>query len=53
MLILTRRTGESVIINEHIHVTILSIKGNQIRIGITAPKEVSIYREEIFKNIKK
>lgn len=53
MLILTRRVGESVIIDDKIHVTVLSIKGNQIRIGINAPKEISIYREEIFKNIEK
>lgn len=50
MLILTRRVGESLIIGDKIDITILGIKGNQIRIGINAPKEISIHRKEIYKN---
>ena len=53
MLILTRRVGESVKINEDITVTVLGIKGNQIRIGVDAPRHVSVHREEIYQRIKK
>ena len=53
MLILTRRIGESVKINEDITVTVLGIKGNQIRIGIDAPRHVSVHREEIYQRMKK
>ena len=53
MLILTRRIGESVIINEDITVTVLGIKGNQIRVGIEAPRHVSVHREEIYQRMKK
>jgi carbon storage regulator len=53
VLILTRRIGESVKINEDITVTVLGIKGNQIRIGIDAPRHVSVHREEIYQRIKK
>lgn len=53
MLILSRRTGESLVIDDRkITITVLSVKGNQVRIGIDAPKNVSIYREEIFKRIQ-
>ena len=52
MLILTRRIGESVKINEDITVTVLGIKGNQIRIGIDAPRHVSVHREEIYQRMK-
>ena len=52
MLILTRRIGESVIINEDITVTVLGIKGNQIRVGIDAPRHVSVHREEIYQRMK-
>jgi carbon storage regulator len=52
MLILTRRLGENIKIGSNITVTILGIKGNQIRIGIEAPKDVAVHREEIFNRIK-
>ncbi|MFW0078968.1 MAG: carbon storage regulator CsrA [Coxiella endosymbiont of Haemaphysalis qinghaiensis] len=53
MLILTRRISESVIIGDSVKVTVLGVKGNQIRIGIEAPKDVSIHREEIYERIQK
>jgi carbon storage regulator len=52
MLILTRRVGEAVIIGEEVTVTVLGVKGNQVRIGVNAPKTVSVHREEIFERIK-
>ena len=52
MLILTRRIGESVKIDGNITVTVLGMKGNQVRLGIDAPKSVSVYREEIYERIK-
>jgi carbon storage regulator len=52
MLILTRRVGESVVIGEDVTVTVLGVKGNQVRIGINAPKSVAVHREEIFERIK-
>jgi carbon storage regulator len=52
MLILTRRVGESVVIGEDVIVTVLGVKGNQVRIGINAPKTVAVHREEIFERIK-
>ena len=52
MLILTRRVGEMLKIGDNVDVTILSVKGNQVRIGINAPKEVTVHREEIYSRIK-
>ena len=52
MLILSRRVGESLKIGDNVEVTILSVKGNQVRIGINAPKEVTVHREEIYSRIK-
>ena len=52
MLILTRRVGESVVIGEDVTVTVLGVKGNQVRIGINAPKTIAVHREEIFERIK-
>ena len=53
MLILTRRIGESLIIGNNVTMTVLSVKGNQVRIGVNAPKDVSVHREEIYERIKK
>ena len=51
MLILTRKPGEAIIINSDVKVTVLSIEGNKIRIGVDAPKEISVHREEIHNKI--
>lgn len=52
MLILTRRIGESLKIGEEVTITVLGVKGNQVRVGIAAPKSVAVHREEIFERIK-
>jgi carbon storage regulator len=53
MLILTRRVGETVMIGDEVTVTVLGVKGNQVRIGVNAPKHVAVHREEIYDRIKK
>jgi len=53
MLILTRRVGETLMIGDSVTVTVLGVKGNQVRIGITAPKDVAVHREEIFQRLQK
>jgi carbon storage regulator len=53
MLILTRRVGETVMIGEDVTVTVLGVKGNQVRIGVNAPKDIAVHREEIFDRIKR
>ncbi|HIJ23354.1 MAG: carbon storage regulator CsrA [Gammaproteobacteria bacterium] len=52
MLILTRRVGETVRIGDDVSITVLGVKGNQVRIGIDAPREVAVHREEIFQKIQ-
>jgi carbon storage regulator len=52
MLILTRRVGEAVVIGEEVTVTVLGVKGNQVRLGVNAPKTTTVHREEIFERIK-
>ncbi|MDZ4262500.1 MAG: carbon storage regulator CsrA [Pseudomonadota bacterium] len=52
MLILTRRVGETLIIGDNVSVTVLGVKGNQVRLGVNAPKDVSVHREEIYLRIQ-
>ncbi|WHI45612.1 carbon storage regulator CsrA [Microbulbifer sp. JMSA004] len=53
MLILNRRTGENLRIGENVSITILEVKGNQVRVGIIAPKTLAVHREEIYRRIKR
>lgn len=53
MLILTRRVGESLMIGDEVNVTVLGVRGNQVRIGVNAPKDVAVHREEIYDRIQK
>ena len=53
MLILTRRVGETVMIGNDVTVTVLGVKGNQVRVGVNAPKDVAVHREEIYERIKR
>jgi carbon storage regulator len=53
MLILTRRVGETVMIGSDVTVTVLGVKGNQVRVGVNAPRDVAVHREEIFERIKR
>jgi carbon storage regulator len=53
MLILTRRVGETVMIGNDVTVTVLGVKGNQVRIGVNAPKDIAVHREEIYERIKR
>jgi carbon storage regulator len=53
MLILTRRVGETVVIGDDVTVTVLGVKGNQVRLGVNAPREVAVHREEIFERIRR
>lgn len=52
MLILTRKVGESLLIGDDIAITILNVRGNQVKIGVKAPKDISVHREEIYQRIK-
>jgi carbon storage regulator len=53
MLILTRRVGETVVIGDDVTITVLGVKGNQVRVGINAPKSIAVHREEIYERIKR
>ncbi len=53
MLILTRRIGETLMIGDDISITVLGVKGNQVRLGVNAPKDVAVHREEIYERIQK
>jgi len=53
MLILTRRVGETLMVGDDVSLTILGVKGNQVRVGVNAPKEISVHREEIYHRIQR
>jgi carbon storage regulator len=53
MLILTRRIGETLVVGDEVTVTVLGVKGNQVRLGVNAPKDVAVHREEIYERIQK
>lgn len=52
MLILTRKTGESLLVGDDVEITVLSIRGNQVKLGVKAPQEISVHRQEIYQRIK-
>lgn len=52
MLILTRRVGETLIIGDHVSITVLGVRGHQVRLGVDAPKDVTVHREEIYRRIQ-
>ncbi|WP_010128298.1 carbon storage regulator CsrA [Haemophilus sputorum] len=52
MLILTRKIGESLIIGDNVEITVLSVRGNQVKLGVNAPKEIAVHRQEIYERIK-
>ena len=52
MLILTRRVGETLMVGDQVTVTVLGVKGNQVRIGVNAPRDVAVHREEIYQRIQ-
>ena len=52
MLILTRRVGETLMVGDDVTITVLGVKGNQVRIGVNAPKDVAVHREEIYERIQ-
>lgn len=53
MLILTRKVGEALMVGDDVNITVLGVKGNQVRIGVSAPKEIAVHREEIYQRIQK
>lgn len=53
MLVLTRRIGETLMVGDEVTVTVLGVKGNQVRMGVIAPKEVAVHREEIYQRIQR
>ncbi|MDX9875701.1 MAG: carbon storage regulator CsrA [Spongiibacteraceae bacterium] len=53
MLILTRRIGETLVVGDEVTITVLGVKGNQVRLGVNAPKDVAVHREEIYQRIQK
>lgn len=52
MLVLTRKIGESLIIGDDVEITVLSVRGNQVKLGVNAPKEIAVHRQEIYERIK-
>lgn len=52
MLILTRKTGESLLVGDDVEITVLSVRGSQVKIGVNAPKDIAVHRQEIYQKIK-